>query len=124
VTGLPIRIKTTGTRRRNPHGLGVPRLRPPHHSGDPARRSRQPGRRTAVTALDYTRDLPGGFGLVALSQAAAAAVRQVVPGWWVPAEPVPWTPPAGYDPDPPLPEDDGWEFSPALERSLVAYVPG
>jgi hypothetical protein len=31
---------------------------------------------------------------------------------------------AGYDPDSPLPGDDGWDISPALERSLVAYVPG
>ncbi len=32
--------------------------------------------------------------------------------------------PRPHDPDPSLPEDDGWDVNPAFERSPVAYVPG
>jgi hypothetical protein len=33
-----------------------------------------------------------------------------------------WQMPRGYEEDPPGPEDDGWDVSPRLERSLTAYA--
>ena len=45
-------------------------------------------------------------------------------GWpaQLPRAPLPWNLPDGYDDNPPLPEDAGWEASARLERSLVAYI--
>jgi hypothetical protein len=40
----------------------------------------------------------------------------------LPRAPLPWNLPDGYDDNPPLPEDAGWEASARLERSLVAYI--
>lgn len=65
--------------------------------------------------------LPGLSGLTPPPHEVAAAVLRAFP-IQDPTEPEPWPVPAGYDPDPPQAEDDGFSVSAALERSLVAYV--
>ncbi len=76
---------------------------------------------------DYTEDLPGSLPLMATPEQVAEAVQALVPercqcgGGTLPAIPA-WQMPRGYEADPPSPEDDGWDVSPRLERSLTAYV--
>ncbi len=78
---------------------------------------------------DYAQDLPGGLGLVALPQDVATAVRQAVPDeWapdgWAPAEPVPWTPSAGYDRTRRRPKTTDGTSARRSNGPLVARVPG
>ena len=77
---------------------------------------------------DYAADLPGSsLPLVAAPEQVAAAVLELLRderqdnGGTPPAVPA-WRMPDGYEADPPAPEDDGWDVSPRLERSLTAYA--
>jgi hypothetical protein len=64
---------------------------------------------------------------VATPEQVAGAVQALVPercqcgGGKPPTVPA-WQMPDGYEADPPPPEDDGWDVSPRLERSLTAYA--
>jgi hypothetical protein len=77
---------------------------------------------------DYAADLPGsGLPLVATPDQVAAAVLELLrEGHQDDARPEPvipaWQMPAGYEADPPAAEDNGWEVSPRLERSLTTYA--
>lgn len=81
---------------------------------------------------DYAADLPGpALGTAARPEDVAVAVARlagVMLGGGLdddealPRAPLPWDLPEGYDDNPPLPEDNGWEVSARLERSLVAYI--
>ena len=76
---------------------------------------------------DYPEDLPGNLPLMATPEQVAGAIQALVPercqcgGGKPPAVPA-WQMPRGYEADPPCPEDDGWDVSPRLERSLTAYA--
>lgn len=75
----------------------------------------------AQSALgDAAIDLPGPLPLLAEPHEVAAAVRKVVGGLTVDAEPL-WHPPADYDRDA-EPAEEWWDANPALERSLAAYA--
>lgn len=75
---------------------------------------------------DYADDLPGGYlGMTARPEdvamsvarfAGAAAEGQVLKA------PLPWALPEDYDEDPPLAEEQLWEASARMERSLTAYI--
>ena len=77
--------------------------------------------------MSTAEDLPGSLPFVATPEQVAEAVLALVPemreraGETPPAGPA-WQMPRGYEEDPPAPEDDGWDVSPRLERSPVAYV--
>jgi hypothetical protein len=64
---------------------------------------------------------------MATPEQVAGAIQALVPercqcgGGKPPAVPA-WQMPRGYEADPPCPEDDGWDVSPRLERSLTAYA--
>ncbi len=70
---------------------------------------------------DYADDIDGLDEVTPLPHDVAKAVAAFF-GHPEPTGVPAWTPPAGYETDPELPEDDGWDVSPALERSLTAYV--
>lgn len=76
---------------------------------------------------DYAKDLPGNLPLMATPEQVAEAVQALVPercqcsGGTLSAIPA-WQMPRRYEADPPGPEDDGWDVSPRLERSLTAYA--
>ncbi len=76
---------------------------------------------------DYAEDLPGSLPLVATPEQVARAVLELLReerednSGTQPAIPA-WQMPDGYEADAPAPEDDGWDVSPRLERSLTAYV--
>jgi hypothetical protein len=73
---------------------------------------------------DYTGDLPGNLPLMATPEQVAGAIQVLVPercqcgGGKPPAVPA-WQMPRRYEADPACPEDDGWDVSPRLERSLT-----
>ncbi len=76
---------------------------------------------------DYTEDLPGSLPLMATPEAVAEAVQALVPercqcGGGTPSAIPAWQMPRGYEADPLGPEDDGWDVSPRLKRSLTAYA--
>lgn len=76
---------------------------------------------------DYAEGLPGSLPLVATPEQVAGAVLELLRkerednGGTQPAIPA-WQMPEGYEADPPSPQDDGWDVSPRLERSLTAYA--
>jgi len=66
-------------------------------------------------------------GTTARPEQVAAAVAARIPASWLPdgraADRIAsWHLPPGYDDNARWPEDDDWDVSPALERSLVAYA--
>lgn len=66
-------------------------------------------------------ELPDLYGLTPPPHEVAAAVLRAFPVEY-PVEIQPWPTPDGYDPNPPMADDDGFSVSAALERSLVAYT--